>query len=134
MIALTRRKVVFRLVLGAILLWGALRPMRRLLALVLVLTWKFRQICSIIVLPFGKLATIHYELCFPSAASDGPRFPEAGDVSTEVEVRRSRRRKQAVITRHLVPLSGQEPGQLILGATSGAESCWSRPLTMVLLK
>ena len=51
-----------------------------------------------------------YELSFSGAASDGPCFYEAGDVSTEAEVRRSRRRKEAVITRRLVPLSGQEPG------------------------
>ena len=83
--------------------------MRRLLALLQVLPWKFRQVCSIIVLSFGKLTTIHYELSYPGATSDGPCFSEAGDVSTEAEVRRSRRRKQAVITRRLVPLSGQEP-------------------------
>ena len=90
--------------------------MRRLLALVLVLPWNFRQVCSIIVLSFGKLATFHCELCFPDAASDGPCFPEAGDVSTEAEVRRSRWRKQAVITSRLVPLSGQEPGPVDFGS------------------
>ena len=62
------------------------------------------------VLYFGKFATIHYELSFPGATSDVPCFSEAGDVSTEAEVRYMRRRKQAVITRRLVPLSGQEPG------------------------
>ena len=50
-----------------------------------------------------------YELSFPGAASDGQCLSEAGDLSTEADVRRSRRRKQAVITRRLVPLSGQEP-------------------------
>ena len=50
-----------------------------------------------------------YEFSFPGSASDGPCLSEAGDVSTEAEVRRSRARKQAVITRRLVPLSGQEP-------------------------
>ena len=83
--------------------------MRRVLARLLGLPWKFRQVCSIIVLSFGKLTTIHYELSFPGAASVGPCFPEAGDVSTEAEMRHWRRRKQAVITRRLVPLSGQEP-------------------------
>ena len=62
------------------------------------------------MLYFGKFATIHYELSFPGSASDGPGFSEAGDVSTEAEVRHMRRRKEAVITRRLVPLSGQEPG------------------------
>ena len=57
-----------------------------------------------------------YELSFPGAASDGPCFSEAGDVSTEAEVRRSRRRKEAVITRRLVPLSGQEPGPVDIGS------------------
>ena len=90
--------------------------MRRLLARLLVLPWKFRQVCSIIVLSFGKLTTIHYELSFPGAASDGPRFSEAGDVSTEAEVRRSRKRKQAVIMRRLVPLSGQEPDPVDFGS------------------
>ena len=90
--------------------------MRRLLALLLVLPWKFRQVCSIIVLSFGKLANIHYELCFPGEASDGPCLSEAGDVSTEAEVRRSRNRKQAVITRRLVPLAGQEPGPVDFGS------------------
>ena len=110
MIALGRRNVVFRAVPELNLLWGALRPMRRLLALRQVLPWKFRQVCNIIVLSFGKFTTIHYELFFSGAASDGPCFTEAGDVSTEAEVRHMRRRKQAVITRRLVPLSGQEPG------------------------
>ena len=90
--------------------------MRSLRALLLVLPWKFRQVCSIFVLSFGKLTTIHYELSFPGAASDGPCFSEAGDVSAEAEVRRSRRRKQAVITRRLVPLSGQEPDPVDLGS------------------
>ena len=60
------------------------------------------------MLSFGKLTTIDYKLSFPGAASDGLCFSEASDVSTEAEVRRSRRRQQAVITRRLVPLSGQE--------------------------
>ena len=55
-------------------------------------------------------------ICFPGATSDGPCFPEAGDVSTEAEVRRSRRRRQAVITRRLVPLSCQEPGPVDFGS------------------
>ena len=57
-----------------------------------------------------------HELFFPGAASDGPSFSEAGDVSTEAEVRRSRRQKQAVITRRLVPLSGQEPDPVDFGS------------------
>ena len=89
------------------LLWGALLRVGRLLALFLVLPWKFRQVCSIDILYFGKLATIHYGLFFPGAASDDPCVSEAGDVSTEAEVRRSRRQRQAVITRRFVPLSGQ---------------------------
>ena len=68
------------------------------------------------VLYFGKFATIHYELFFPGAASDGPCFSETGDVSTEAEVRYMRRRKQAVITRRLVPLSRQEPGPVDVGS------------------
>ena len=90
--------------------------MRRLLARLLVLPWKLRQVCSIIVLSFGKLTIIHYELSFPGAASDGPCFSEAGDVSTEAEVRPWRRRKQAVITCRLVPLSGQEPDPVDFGS------------------
>ena len=57
-----------------------------------------------------------YELSFPGAASDGLCLFEAGDVSTEAEVRRSRRRKQTVITRRLVPLSGQEPDPVDFGS------------------
>jgi len=56
------------------------------------------------------------ELSFPGAGSDGPCFSEAGDVSTEGEVRRSRRRREAIITRRLVPLSGQEPGPVDVGS------------------
>ena len=90
--------------------------MRRLLALRQVLPWKFRQVCSMSVLYFGKFTTIHYELSFPGAASDGPCFSKAGDVSTETEVRHMRRQRQAVITRRLVPLSGQEPGPVDVGS------------------
>ena len=68
------------------------------------------------VLYFGKFATIHYEHSFSGAASDGSCFFETGDVSTEAEVRYMRRRKQAVITRRLVPLSGQEPGPVDVGS------------------
>ena len=116
MIALKRRNVVFQAVPEPNLLWGSLRPVRRLLALRQVLPWKFRQVCSMSVLYFGKFATIHYELSFPGAASDGPGFSEAGDVSTEAEVRHMRRRKEAVITRRLVPFSGQEPGPVDVGS------------------
>ena len=85
---------------------------------------------------FGKLATIRYELSFPGTAGDGPCFSEAGDVSTEAEVRHMRRRKQAVITRRLVPLWGQEPGPVDAGSRERSrviEWCWSRPLTMVIV-
>ena len=116
MIALRRRNVVFRSVRETNLLWGPLRPMRMLLALRQVLLWKFGQVCSMSVLYFGKFTTIHYELSFPGAASDGPCFSEAGDVSTEAEVRHMRKRRQAVITRRLVPLSGQEPGPVDVGS------------------
>ena len=110
MIALKRRNVVFWAVPEPNVLWGALRPVTRLLALRQVLPGKFRQVCSMSVLYFGKFATVHKEISFPGAASDGPCFFETGDVSTEAEVRQIRRRKQAVITCRLVPLSGQEPG------------------------
>ena len=116
MIVLKRQSMMFRAVLEPDLLWGTLHPVRRLLALFLVLPWKFRQVCSINMLYFGKLATIQYGLFFPGVASDGPCVSEAGDVSTEAEVRRSRRQRQAVITRRLVPLSGQESGPVDFGS------------------
>ena len=109
MITLKRQDVVLRAVPEHNLLWGALRPVERLLVLLLVLPWKFHQVCSIIVLCFGKFATMHYETSFPDAASDGPCFSEA-------EVRRSRRRRQAVITRRLVPLAREEPGPVDFGS------------------
>ena len=37
-------------------------------------------------------------------------------MSTEAEVRHKRRRKHAVITRRIVPLSGQEPGAVEFGS------------------
>ena len=116
MIALKRRNVMFQAVPEPNLLWGAPRPMMRLLALRQLLPWKFRQVCSMSVLYFGKFTTIHYELSFPGAATDGPGFSEAGDVSTEAEVRHMRKRKEAVITRCLLPLSGQEPGPVDVGS------------------
>ena len=116
MIALKRQNVVFRAVPELNVLWGALRPVRRLLAHRQVFPWKLRKVCSMSVLCFGKFATIHYELSFPGAASDGPCFSETGDVSAEAEVRHTRGRKQAVITRRLVPLSGQEPGPVDVGS------------------
>ena len=64
----------------------------------------------------GKFATIQYDFSFPGEASDDPCFSEAGDVSTEAEVRHMRRRKHAVITRRLVPLSGQEPRPVDFGS------------------
>ena len=81
-----------------------------------VLPWKFRQVCSMSVLYFDKFTTIHYELSFPGAASDGPYFSEVGDVSTEAEVRHMRRRRQAGITRRLVPLSGNDPDPVDVGS------------------
>ena len=116
MIALKRQSVVLRVVPEHNWLWGALRPVERLLALLLVLPWKFHQVCSIIVLYFGKFATMFYEPSFPDAASDGPWFSEADDVSTEAEVRRSKKRRQAVIARRLVPLTREEPGPVDFGS------------------
>ena len=116
MIALKRRNVVFRAVREPNFLWGALRLMRRLLVLRQVLPWKFRHVCCMSVLYFGKYATIKYELSSPCAASEGPCFSEAADLSTEAEVRHMRSLNQAVITRHLVPLSGQEPGPVVVGS------------------
>ena len=114
--ALKRQSVVLRVVPEHNLLWGALRPVERLLAHLLVLPWKFHQVCSIIVLYFGKFATIHYEPSFPDAASDGPCLSEADDVSTEAEVRRSRGLRQAVIRRRLIPLAREEPGPVDCGS------------------
>ena len=54
MIALKRRNVVFLTFPEPNLLWGALRPMRRLLALRQVLPWEFRQVCSMSVLYFAN--------------------------------------------------------------------------------
>ena len=68
------------------------------------------------VLYFSKFTTIHYELSLSGAAIDGPCFSEAGVVSTEAEVRHMRRRKEAVITRRLVPLPGQEPSPVDVGS------------------
>ena len=49
--------MVFRAVPELNLWWGALRPMRKLLAVLQVLPWKFRQVFSIIVLCVGILGT-----------------------------------------------------------------------------
>ena len=116
LIALERRNVVFRAVPEPNLSWGALHPVRRLLALRQELPWNFRQVCNIIVLYFGKVETVRYEFSFPGATSYGPCLSEAGDVSTEVELRHMRRRKQAVITRRFVPLSYREPGSYDVGS------------------
>ena len=43
-------------------------------------------------------------------------FLRAGDVSTEAEVRHKKRRRQAVIIRRFMPLSGQEPGPVEFGS------------------
>ena len=55
-------------------------------------------------------------MSFPDAAIYDPYSPEVDDVSTEAEVRHMRRRKHAVITRRLVPLSGEEPCQIGFGS------------------
>ena len=68
------------------------------------------------MLCFGKFATIHYEPSFPDAGSDCPCLSEADDVSTEAEVRRSRKLRQAVITCRLVPLAREEPGPVDFGS------------------
>ena len=97
-------------------LWGALHPVWRLLALRRVLHGNVVKIVASVCSTVGKFATIQYEFSFPHAASEGPRFSEASDMSTEAEVRHMRRRKHAVITRRLVPLSGQEPGPVDFGS------------------
>ena len=73
------------------------------------------------VLYFGNVVTIHYELPFPGAASDGPCFSETGDVSTETEVRHMRRRKQASSHVVLCRCRVKNQAQLMLEATSEAE-------------
>ena len=108
--------MVFRTVPEPSLLWGALHLRGRLLALRQVLPWKFRQVCSIIVLCFGKIGTLFCVFFFAGEAGDVPCFSGAGDVSTKAEVRHKRGRQQAVITRRFVPLSGQEPGPVEFGS------------------
>ena len=98
------------------LLWGALHPVRRLLALRQVRHGNIVRFVASVCSTVGKFATIQYKLSFPGAASDDPCFSEAGDVSTEAQVRHMRKRKQAVITRSLVPFSGQEPGPVDVGS------------------
>ena len=97
---------------------GALHPVGRLLALLLVLPWKISQVCSINMLYFGKCATMNMNSLFQvqRVMEWSPVFSEAGDVLTEAEARHMRRRKEAVITRRLVPLSGQEPGPVDVGS------------------
>ena len=133
MIALTRRKVVFRWVLEPNLLWGALRPMRRLLALLLVLPWKFRQLCSIIVLSFGKLATIHYDFVFQVQLVMVHVFRRLAMCQRRLRwgAREGEGRPSSPIV--LFRCRVRSRVQLISGTTSGAEWWWSRPLTMVLL-
>ena len=87
------------------------------------LPWKISQVCSIIVLQFGKSGTVCYGFSFPGTSGDVSCFSGAGDVSTEAEVRHKRRREDAVITRRFVPLSGQEPGPVEFGNRE-----WSREL------
>ena len=111
-----RQNMVVRVIPEPDLLLGALHPVGRFLALVPVLPWKFRQVCSINMLFFGECATININFSFPGAASDGPYWSEAGDVSTEAEVRRSRGQRQAVIRRRFVPLSGQDQDLLDSGS------------------
>ena len=73
-----------------------------------------------------------YELSCPGSASDGPCVSEAGDVSTKAELRRSRRRNEAVITRRIVPLSGQEPGPVDVGSHERSQVMLEQALTMVM--
>ena len=71
---------------------------------------------------------------FPGPAGDVQCFSGAADVSKKAEMRHRRRQKHAVTTRRFVPPSGQHSqAQSNLEATSEAESCWSRPLTMVMM-
>ena len=56
------------------------------------------------------------ERSFPDAACDGPCLSEADNVSTEAEVRCSRKRRQAVITGRLVPLAREEPVPVDFGS------------------
>ena len=107
---------VFRTVPGTSFWWGALHPMRRLLALRKVLPWKFRQVCRSICSVFGKLGTLFYGFSIPGAVGDVPCFFGAGDVTIEAELRHKRRRKHAVIARRFSPLSGQEPGPAEFGS------------------
>ena len=79
-----------------------------------MLPWRFRQVCSIIKLSFDKLGIVFYGFTFPGPAGDVPCFSASGDLSTEAEVRQKTRRKHAVITRRLVPLSGREPSPVEL--------------------
>ena len=46
------------------LLWVALHLVGRVLALLLLLPWKFRQVCSINMLYFGKYATMNINFLF----------------------------------------------------------------------
>ena len=127
LVALRRCCVGFCEVPEPSLLWGALRPKRRLLALRQVLPWKFRQVCSIRMLCFGKLGTIWFCFSFPGAASNGLCFSGAGDVSTEEEVRHKESRRQAVITRRFVPLSDQEPGPVGFGSRELSRELLEQP-------
>ena len=112
--------------------WGALHPRRRLLALRLVLPWKFRQVCSIlssvlanqgpsdIVSLFQvQLVMVHvspglamYQLNWKYGTREGEDRP-----SSHVALFHYRVRSQA---------------QLNLGVTSGAGNCWSRRLSIVM--
>ena len=110
----------FRAILDPSLWWGALRPKSKAFGASTGAPMEFRQVCSINVLCFGNLGTIYFCFSFPGAASDGPCLSGAGDVSTEAEVRHKRRRRQDIITRRFVRLSGQEPGRVLIWE-SGAE-------------
>ena len=56
LIALRRQNVAFRAIPEPDLLWGALHPLRRLLALRHVLPWNFLQVCSISVLLLWQIS------------------------------------------------------------------------------
>ena len=63
-VVLKRQSMVVRAVAEPDLLWGALHLVGMLLALLLVLPRKFRQVCSINMLYFGKCATMDMNSLF----------------------------------------------------------------------
>ena len=125
--------VGFRAVPEPSLWWSALCPRRRLLELRQVLPWKFRQVCSISVLCFGKLGTIWFCFFFPAAASDGPCFPglEMYRLKRKWGTRGDEERPSSHSALCLYRARSQ--AQLNLEVGSGIENCWSRHLTMVMV-